>query len=301
MTLFNSGTISGAGSIGDDALTLVNRKSGVIDAQGGAGLDLVIDDSSVGSNSGLIEATGAGVLTINSSAPGTEAGFDNGGTIDDVAATVLTLQDLSITSGGGTIETGVSGATISLDFTTIASGLVSLVAGSTLQTANSDVDWLQTAVDNAGTIDVGGDGTLDVEGNWVNSGAINVDGQLDIAGGSRLALRGGGTVNLSFNGFIQSDDGIGGSGTASLLNLSDTIVGSGEINDSEPDAGQQQVRHDRRHRNGPDDHRHRFERCGQSGNDRSEQFGAGGDFSDAPHRKRTREFGPGDRRSQRLD
>jgi hypothetical protein len=197
------------------------------------GLQLVVNEfGSTGFNGGLIEATGAGVLTISSSTPGTELGFINSGTIDDDAATTLTLNDLAITSGGGTIETDVSGAVISLNDTAITSGLVSLAAGSTLQTANSNPDWLQTDVDNAGTIDIGGDSTLDVEGNWVNSGAIDVDGAFDITGGSRLALKGGGMVNLSSDGVIQSDDGIGGSGTASLLNLSDTIAGSGTIDDS---------------------------------------------------------------------
>jgi len=232
-SLFNSGSISGAGTIGDDALRLVNRLIGVIYANDSAGLDIVADEfGSAAFNGGLIEATGAGVLTISSSTPGTELDFVNSGTIDDDAATTLTLNDLLFASGGGTIKTGVAGATISLNDTSITSGLVSLVAGSTLQAANSDTDWVQTDVDNAGTFVIGGDDTFDVEGNWVNSGAIDVNGQFDITGGSRLALQGGGTVNVSIDGIIQSDDGNGGSGTASLVNLSDTIVGDGEIADS---------------------------------------------------------------------
>jgi hypothetical protein len=235
VNLFNAGSITGAGTIGDDALRIVNRQSGVVDANVKAGLDLVVNESAspdtAAFNGGLIEATGAGVLTISSSTPGTEQGFTNSGTIDDAAPTPMTLSDLVIT-GAGTIETSASGAVISLNDTAIESGIVSLVAGSTLQMANSNTDWIETDVDNAGTISIGGDDTFDVEGNWVNSGALDVDGLLDIVGGSRLALQGGGTVNLSFDGLIQSDDGIGGSGTASLLNLSDTIVGDGEIIDS---------------------------------------------------------------------
>jgi hypothetical protein len=233
VALVNSGSISGAGTIGDENLRIVNRKSGIIDAQGSAGLDLVVNENgSEAFNGGLIEATGAGVLTISASTPGTALGFVNSGEIDDADATTLTLSDLSIMTGGGTIEATVSGATISLHDVTIASGIVSLVAGSTLQAANSDVNWIETHVNNAGAIVIGGDETLDVDGNWVNSGAIDVYNNLDIAGGSRLTLRGGGAINLIASGLIQSDDGIGGSGTASLLNLSDTIVGSGEIIDS---------------------------------------------------------------------
>ena len=42
--LFNSGSISGAGTIGDDALRLVNRLLGVIDANDSAGLDIVANE-----------------------------------------------------------------------------------------------------------------------------------------------------------------------------------------------------------------------------------------------------------------
>lgn len=233
VSLVNSGSIAGAGTIGDQDLRLVNRTGGVIDANDKARLNLAVNSNGQpGFNGGLIEATGAGALTIGASTPGSAVAFDNSGTIDVADATTLTLSDLLIATGGGTIEASVAGANISLNDVMISSGIVSLAAGSTLVTANSNTDGLDTNVDNAGTIDIGGDGTLDAEGNWINTGALDVNGQMDIAGGSRLVLRGGGTVNLSVDGIIQSDDGIGGSGTATLVNMSDMITGSGDISDS---------------------------------------------------------------------
>ncbi len=94
-------TISGVGLIGDGVLTLANLTAGVIDANGATALTLDTAGETL-TNRGLIEATGAGGLTIASTTVN-----NAGGVISADAGAHVSLQNADIQ--GGTLETSGSG------------------------------------------------------------------------------------------------------------------------------------------------------------------------------------------------
>lgn len=229
----NMSTIEGSGTIGDKYLRLVNRVGGVVDADGSAGLTIVANtNGSSAYNAGLIEATGAGVLTIEGyGLPATPVAFNNAGAIDAAGKGALTLEDVTDNSGGGVVETTNAKASIILDNSDILAGAVSIAAGSSLSTSAATTNELETDTFNYGTIDVSTGTNLVAFGNWINSGSINLAGTLDVVGAGWLTLNGGGTVDLT-NGTLESNASLGGSGVATLNNASNTIEGSGVIGDA---------------------------------------------------------------------
>jgi fibronectin-binding autotransporter adhesin len=105
-TLTNEETISGSGNIGNGQLTLVNSATGVINANGSAGM--TIDANGGLTNTGTIEATGGSTLNLLNMGPqvGTTGITNTGGTI---LANASTLVVTSSTITGGTITlTGAS-------------------------------------------------------------------------------------------------------------------------------------------------------------------------------------------------
>src|ERR1700733_7823993 len=122
-TLTNTNnTISGAGTIGDSNTTLVNQ--GTIDGTGKN--PLIIAAGSGVSNTGTIETSGAGGLTIAS----------------------------LVTNTSGTVATTASGAHIDLDNGGILAGTVKTVAGSTIDTVAGAIGLVvdATTFNNAGTL-----------------------------------------------------------------------------------------------------------------------------------------------------
>ena len=117
-------TISGAGFI-RGPLTVNNGAAGVIDANGGI---LTLNNGDKINNSGLIEATGTGVMVVRGS---------------------------SINSGGGgTVEAG-AGARIQINAANFTGGTLTVDAGGELQTSTAaSTIGAGVAVTNAGTIQV---------------------------------------------------------------------------------------------------------------------------------------------------
>jgi len=96
-------TISGAGQLGDGQLTLVNRRKGVIDANGYNGLVINAGGSTI-VNAGLIEATSGGALTIQDNIDNTgilevyNANFTENGAVTGGGSVLIDQGTLTFTS-----------------------------------------------------------------------------------------------------------------------------------------------------------------------------------------------------------
>jgi hypothetical protein len=202
-TLTNTNnTISGAGSIGDSNTTLVNE--GTIDGTGKN--PLIIAAGSGVSNTGTIETSGAGGLTIAS----------------------------LVTNTSGTVATTASGAHIDLDNGGILAGTVKTVAGSTIDTVAGAIGLVvdATTFNNAGTLLLNNQSSFELGSNVDNTGSIAVEsygsGHTQLEINADVLLKGTGKVTLSgLNPWIISDGA-----TASLINDGNTISGDGVIGDA---------------------------------------------------------------------
>jgi hypothetical protein len=208
VTLTNvDNTIDGTGIIGNGALTLINQKNGTIDADvSGAGLTL--NGSGGMTNAGLLEATGGGILAINTGVN------DAGGTI---------------TANGGTVEVvnaDIQGGTLN----TLNSGTLETVGSSILDGKTNGALILtkgSTYTGNPGTT-TSILGTITNNGNFLLTGGSNANTILGLS--ASTMLNGGGTITLAYNG--------SGSGAAyieqnaanlTLTNVNNTIAGTGVI------------------------------------------------------------------------
>ena len=226
--LDNFSTISGEGKIGagDRHFLLDNEGSGVIDATGQRAL--IIDNNSPGSagtqpgnaviNTGLIEASGVGGLTIENTtiSNATNAAHDT-----------------------GHIRVFAQHAQITLDNATILHGVVSIAARGEILTAKGTSDAIETAdgQDNLSTFTLRNHGTLLVSDNSSltlaspdainNSGTIKLDssgelifdqGFAGLKGGGQIILSGGPNTLISVT--TPNDQ---------LTNFDNTISGSGTI------------------------------------------------------------------------
>ncbi len=195
-TYLNSGTIEGAGQIGDSTLgfpTLINQPGGTISANV-SGQQLSINGVFV-SNTGLMEATAGGTLSFtNGSIISNQGGIidSNGGEVLLIGSTV---QGGTLNNVSGTI----AGISATLDGST-AAGAVTIL-GTFTGNSTSAPTFLLGTINNQGTI-VGGE-------------------QLTLVGDT--TLQGGGTVSLG-GGAID--------GTHVLTNVDNTIQGRGAIGDS---------------------------------------------------------------------
>jgi hypothetical protein len=208
-TLFNvNNTVSGAGSIGASGdLTLNNEKLGIINATGTN--NALILDGPV-NNAGLMEATGAAGLTINAE------DISNTGTIEANTGSVVNLQSGTIT--GGTLKTSGSGVIRIAD------------AGSSFVfDGSNEIVHTNTIITVAGNVDVSSGSILDLLGTIRNTGNILDDSGSTIdlvseGSSTHTVLEGQGKVTLSGDAVIE--------GTAGLLNVNDTISGSGIVEEA---------------------------------------------------------------------
>jgi len=226
--LTNRSTILGAGTIGDAFLRFVNRVGALVNANGSVGLkivgdtDLTHEDSAF--NAGVVKTTGAGGLTITNV-------FENAGILDAVGAGALTLDDATLDSGGGTLETTASGAKIILDGSAVTDGNASIAKGSTLLTTAGTTDALDIDTVNSGAIDVSNGSTLLAGGHWSNTGSVILEGTtantiLGVDGDIRLV--GSGIIDLT-----SAKDSIASNGSAAQLrNDANKIEGVGKIGDA---------------------------------------------------------------------
>ena len=226
-------TISGYGTIGGGGLIIVNDPSGIIDANNPSNA-LVIDNNSPAINnfaineiinSGMIEATGGGLLTIENT------------TIDN-----STFNPSTNTGVDGYIE-ALAGSQIKLDNATLLQGFVSTAVGGEISTVSGSSNEIETAngpthntgvatIINLGTLAIADDSSLTLAspGPIDNAGAIDLNSSGDptylyIDQGA-AGLNGGGNVNLSdstHNIIAVTDSG------DQLTNFDNTISGGGEI------------------------------------------------------------------------
>ena len=192
-------TIDGAGQLGAGALTLINQAAGIIDADGPAAMILNTSGATV-TNNGLIEATGAGGLTIQN-----------------------TVVD---GSGGGMI---VAGSTVSLQSAIIHGGSIT---GGVFQTVDggSVLDGGVSAIQNTAVVQVDDNTALTLVGSILNktSIALQSGGNVTslIIGAAGATLSGGGHVLLSDN---TGNTVMGQTAAATLTNLDNTIEGAGSL------------------------------------------------------------------------
>jgi hypothetical protein len=167
-------TISGAGTIGASGdLKLNNEKLGIINATGATN-SLILDGPF--SNAGLMEATGAGHLTIDAKNAGSAEDIANTGVIAANTGSIVTLEAGIIT--GGTLKTSGTGA---IQVTT--SGSAFLVFDGSNQVVHTN-----TMINVEGNVEVSSGSALGMAGTIRNNGNI-LDGF-----GSTIDLFPGGTV-----------------------------------------------------------------------------------------------------------
>jgi hypothetical protein len=216
-------TISGAGQIGNGQLTLINGAAGVIDATGGSVLTLSTGAAS-SSNGGVIEATGTGGLSINSST------FANSGMIEAIGKGALTVASSAIANASGGQVLTTKGGHISLQAGAVAGGTLTVVSGSQL-TADGGTSSISAATfNNQGAVSVNDAAWLTLQGTIGNSGAIDVLSSNDTTvlqvGAANATLTGGGAVTLSDN----SNNYIQGVAAGDVLdNVDNTISGAGQF------------------------------------------------------------------------
>jgi hypothetical protein len=213
ITLNNvNNTISGAGTIGVSGdLTLNNETLGIINATDAAN-SLILDGPV--SNAGLMEATGAGHLRIDAENAGNAEDIANTGVIAANTGSIVTLEAGIIT--GGTLKTSGTGA---IQVTTSGSSFVVFDGSNQIVHTNAMINI-------EGNVEVSNGSTLGMARTIRNTGDI-LDGfgsaiELFSAGTVKpTTLEGLGTITLSSASILE--------GEAGLINVNDTISGSGII------------------------------------------------------------------------
>ena len=225
-TLTNAGNlISGAGTIGSATLTLVNQAAGVIEATGANALIINTGANAV-TNAGYLETKGAGGLTV-------ESAVTNTGKLYGAGAGALAIQSAVVTNTGGVVE-ALAGGHVSLQGGSITGGSVVVSAGGLLSVDGGGATIASAlsagTLTNAGSITVNDDQALTLQGTIANSGVITIHtlgNQTSlIVGSSGLVLNGAGKVTLTDNAGNQL---IGTTGNATLTNVGNVISGAGQL------------------------------------------------------------------------
>ncbi len=168
-------TITGMGDIGQYALTLINQTAGVIDAN--AAGSLTLDASSTTTNSGLIEATGAGGLIAAGAITNSGTMLANGGALSITGA----LSNLSGTTLSGGVFEADANSTLGFNATThIVTDKATLIlngANSVIQ-ASAPLESTLTTINKAGVLEILGGR------NWTSSVSLSNAGTLDLGGGT---------------------------------------------------------------------------------------------------------------------
>ena len=162
-------------------------------------------------NSGTLEATGGGTLTLYGNPYTSGSTFTNtGGTIQSTGAGSVVNLTSNATITGGTLTTASGGVMQNPGNNVTLSG-VTVGMGSTFTGQDNSITTLEGTITNQGTIALNavGNGT-----NLVISGNVN--------------LTGGGTVALGNN---TLDRILGSTGSATLTNVDNTIEGGGTLGD----------------------------------------------------------------------
>ena len=194
-TLANVGNaISGAGTIGDRYLTLVNQ--GTINANKSLALVINTGGNTI-TNSGTLEATSTGGLDV-------ESNVNNSKTIEALGTNAKVVIESEITNTAtGLILASGSKAQVDLDGATISDGTLA-TSGSTavVETVNGSVNTLNDGTISSGsTVEINSGTRLTLDGVVTNAGTLLVNGgALDINGvvtGGTTKIGGAGTVEIA--------------------------------------------------------------------------------------------------------
>ncbi len=207
-------TISGAGTVGDGQMILVNQAAGTIDANvAGQTLTVSVSGNSVGSG---VNGTNAGLLesTALSSTLGPSYLALNGGTINNTGGTIKAINGGAVQLLNGIV---IQGGTLTTD-----SGHGSVIE--TVYGNNAVLDGsTQGTLANSGALSVVGNSTLYTKGTINNTGSITLNGSYNnsvmlLAGNTTLS--GSGTVTLADSANPQNYI-YAQSGTYTLTNQAD--------------------------------------------------------------------------------
>jgi hypothetical protein len=195
-------TIEGAGELGDSGSLALANEATINANVSGQTLDVNAGNGGV-TNTGTMEATGGGILTLRNT-------IGNAGGVVQAAGTNSTVNVIGsivggtlTTTGGGVMQTDGGGADLSA---------VTISSGSTYTAGPGSTTQIDGAIVNQGTFSINGAG---------NNAVVNLGSNVTLTGGGAvtLAQSAGGTAFLRGNGLT-------------LTNSDNTIQGEGNFGDS---------------------------------------------------------------------
>lgn len=202
--------------------------SGVI-SSGGHGL--------VWTNEGLINANDTGQILLLTQGNSNNV-ITNTGTLEATMGGQLAIQQV-VNNTGGVIQSSGAGSLVSLvQGTTVQGGTLSTNGSQATQISSSGNGFVgldgatHGALVNAGGLTILNGSHAQVQGTILNQKTITVatsDTEADFSVVGNMVLSGGGTVELATTSTNGSQATINGAGGAHLLNVNNTIQGSGQI------------------------------------------------------------------------
>ena len=216
------GNATAGGSLGANAIGLINQTAGVINSNN-SGLVLNVDPNSANGliNQGLMEASNGGILLLTGNGGG---GFANtGGVITAVDGSEVQLTN-SVSITGGTLSTSGSGVIRNLDNAT----LNSLTIANIFIGNNNSTTTISGTITNTGTI---------LLNSTVNFTDLVLNGDVTLAGGGSISLtnfdriRGGGILT-NVDNLIEGNATAGGSLGANAIGLINQVAGVINANNS---------------------------------------------------------------------
>jgi hypothetical protein len=201
--------IQGVGTIGNNGLVLINQAAGVVNANV-PGANPLFVNSATDTNLGLMEATAGGTLQLSSTFINGTATITSSGSGSTVQLVSVTIQGGTLSSSGGAVLGVPAGNSATLDGST-PTGQVTI----------------------AGTFTIGDNGATNLLGTINNTGTILISAVgnatfLEMRGGP-VTLTGKGTVTMSSTGTGQPIINAACSCNASLINVNNTIQGTGQL------------------------------------------------------------------------
>ena len=231
----HGGKINGSGSIGQgSSLTFTNTQGGLVDATGAAALTMNTGANEI-SNHGTIETTANGGLNILSS-------MNNSSKLIDMGAGALKIAGAEV-HGGGSLTISAGAKTVLSAGQISLGGLISIAQGGTLTTTTGDITAVGAANALVGDALVGGDivdagKILVADHSLLNLNAsVYGTGQLDLnaaTAATTLEIFGTGSTLFQSGGVVMSNNAfnsIVGNGAATLLSNDTSITGAGTIGD----------------------------------------------------------------------
>jgi hypothetical protein len=196
-------------------LTLGAGQSILGSGQVGAGTSMALV------NNGTVAATQAQPLIIH-----TTAGVTNNNVLRADGGT-LVLQNTNVTQGAlGSLD-AINGSTVQLSTASVTGGSFTSSSGGAIATAAGTTSSL-SAVTNAGTLNVVNNSFVNLDGNLVNNGTVNMQSlgnATDLIITGARTISGSGVINLS----NTSSNRLRGAGGTLTLGSGQTLQGAGTI------------------------------------------------------------------------